>query len=57
MNNSFDEFNGLYERINQFLKTEEGIHLLNKIVNERLKNFVSVKYVSVGDSAKFYCEG
>lgn len=57
MNNSFDEFNGLYERINQFLKTEEGIQLLNKIVNERLKNFVSVKDVSVGDSAKFYCEG
>lgn len=53
MNNSFDEFNELYKKVNQFLKTEEGIQLLNKVVDERLKDFVSVEDVLAGDSAKF----
>lgn len=57
MSNSFDEFSELYKDTEQFLKTEEGIQFLNKIVDEWLKCFVSVEDVSVGDSVKFCCGG
>lgn len=57
MNTSYDEFNELYKDTEQFLKTEEGIQFLNKIVDEWLKCFVSVEDVSVGDSAKFHYGG
>ena len=56
MNNPYD---GIWERVRQFLETEEGKQLLSKIIDENLKknNIVNVSDVEIGDSAKFIMEG
>mgnify|MGYP007080095257 CR=1 FL=1 len=52
MNNPYD---GIWERVQQFLETEEGKQLLSKIIDDGLKknNIVNVSDVEIGDSAKF----
>lgn len=52
MNNPYDE---IWERVQQFLETEEGKQLLSKIIDESLKknNIVNISDVKIGDSAKF----
>nr|DAO57515.1 MAG TPA: hypothetical protein [Caudoviricetes sp.] len=52
MNNPYDE---IWERVQQFLETEEGKQILSKIIDESLKknNIVNISDVKIGDSAKF----
>ena len=47
MNNPYD---GIWERVQQFLETEEGKQLLSKIIDESLKNLVSAEDVLAGDA-------
>ena len=56
MNNPYD---GIWERVQQFLETEEGKQLLSEIIDENLKknNIVNVNDVKIGDSAKFIIGG
>ena len=56
MNNPYD---GIWERVQQFLGTEEGKQLLSKNIDESLKknNIVNVNDVEIGDSAKFIIGG
>lgn len=55
MNNPYD---GIWERVQQFLETEEGKQLLSKIIDDELKknNIVNVSDVGIGNSAKFIME-
>lgn len=55
MNNPYD---GIWERVQQFLETEEGKQLLSKIIDDEPKknNIVNVSDVEIGDSAKFIME-
>lgn len=55
MNNPYD---GIWERVQRFLETEEGKQLLSKIIDESLKknNIANVNDVEIGDSAKFIME-
>lgn len=55
MNNPYD---GIWKRVQQFLKTEEGKQLLSKIIDDEPKknNIVNVSDVEIGDSAKFIME-
>ena len=56
MNNPYDR---IWERVQQFLETEEGKQLLSEIIDENLKknNIVNVSDVEIGDSAKFIIRG
>lgn len=56
MNNPYD---GIFERVQQFLETEEGKQLLSKIIDDELKknNIVNVSDVEIGDSEKFIIGG
>lgn len=55
MNNPYD---GIWERVQQFLETEEGKQLLSKIIDDELKknNIVNVSDVEIGNSAKIIME-
>ncbi len=56
MNNPYD---GIWERVQRFLETEEGKQFLSKIIDDELKksNIVNVSDVEIGDSAKFIIGG